>query len=310
MFDTLRQAQGGGAMANIARAFNIDPRQAEAAIASIMPELSRAIERNTLSHGGLADLVKALGSGHHQRYLDDPAALASPAVRAEGDAILGHLLGEKDKSRGVAARASTASGLPEAAIKQMLPYVAAMAMGGLARQTRVGFGDILSRLPNLGGVQAGGQGQGFPLPMPGQRPQQPSKAQGFPGQQMPLPDQGGFGSGGGFGGGGIGNQMPLPVPGDPGRGGYGGGGGWGGGMPGGAPQGRKPLDDLSDILRRGAGAGDLGGGILWNIVRSVLGGAMGFNTGGGVMGWIFRAVILRYGWSILGTIFRRVLLGR
>jgi hypothetical protein len=81
-------------------------------------------------------------------------------------------------------------------------------------------------------------------------------------------------------------------------------------MPGGAPQGRNPLEDLSDILRRGGGAGGMGGGMLWNIVRSILGGAMGFNTGGGVMGWIIRTIVLRYGVSMIGSIIRRVLLGR
>jgi len=304
ILDVVRQAQGGSAVANIARTFNADQRQTEAALASILPELSRAIERNTLSRGGLADLVKALGTGGHERYLDDPRALASPATRDDGNAILWHLLGEKDKSRGVAARAAAASGLSEGVIKQMLPYVAAMAMGGLARESRVGFGDILSKIPSLGGGLPGGQQQ--PFPMPGQWPAQ--QPQGFP-QQAPFPDQGGFGTGGGMGGGGggIGNQMPLPVPGDPGRGGW---GGSGGGLPGDAPQGRNPLEDLSDILRRGGGAGGMGGGMLWNIVRGILGGAMGFNTGGGVMGWIIRTIVLRYGVSMIGSIIRRVLLGR
>lgn len=301
ILDTLRQAQGGGAVGNIARAFGADPQQTDAALASILPELTRALERNTLSRGGLADVVKALATGGHERYLDDPTALGDPGVRDTGNAILNHLLGEKHKSRGVAARASTASGLDEEVIKQMLPYVATMAMGGLARQSRAGFGDILSKIPNLGGgASGGGMEQGFPLPGPGQWP-----------QQAPWPQQQG-GSGtmeqGGYGntGGGIGNQMPLPVPGDLPRGGY--GGGYGGGQP--QPQGRNPIEDLSDILRRGGGAGGMGGGMLWNIVRGILGGAAGFNTGGGFMGWVVRAVIMRYGWSILRTVLGRVFMGR
>ena len=49
------------------------------------------------------------------------------------------------------------------------------------------------------------------------------------------------------------------------------------------------------------------GGGLFNIIRSILGSALGFSTKGGVMGWIFRAVILRYGWSILRAIFGGIL---
>jgi predicted membrane protein len=61
----------------------------------------------------------------------------------------------------------------------------------------------------------------------------------------------------------------------------------------------------------GAGAGAaVGGGMLWNLVRSMLGGALGFNGKGGVMSWLFRTVFLRYGWSILKTILTKVLLRR
>ena len=49
------------------------------------------------------------------------------------------------------------------------------------------------------------------------------------------------------------------------------------------------------------------GGALWSIIRSMLGGALGFSTKGGVMGWIFRAIILRYGMSIVRAIFGGIL---
>jgi hypothetical protein len=313
ILDDVLRAQGGRAIDGLARSVGADRASTEAAVAAIVPELTRAIERNSLSRGGLADLVKALGSGQHERYLDDPTAIGDPNVRETGNRILWHLVGEKDKSRGIANRVARESGLDAEAIKQILPYVAAMTMGGLAKETKVGFGDILSKIPNLGGDGWGsqrgagqGQGGGFPMPQPGSWPQQQGQA---PGQG------GGFDTGGGFGGGtsggGIGQQMPLPVPGDIGRGGYGGGtggGGYGGGV--GMPGGRNPLEDLSDILRRGGGAGGMGGNVLWSIVRSILGGAAGFNGGGGIMSWIIRTVVMRYGWTILSTILRRAILGR
>ena len=93
--DVIRQAQGGRAIDNLAAHFGIAPAQAEAAIAAVLPELSRHIERNTLSRGGLADIVAALGDGHHARSLDDPGALADPAMRDDGNAILGHILGTR-----------------------------------------------------------------------------------------------------------------------------------------------------------------------------------------------------------------------
>jgi hypothetical protein len=55
--------------------------------------------------------------------------------------------------------------------------------------------------------------------------------------------------------------------------------------------------------------GNVGGSMLWNIVRQILGGALGFQSKG-IMGWIIRTVLMRYGWQILRTILGRGLFGR
>src|SRR5262249_25354995 len=49
--------------------------------------------------------------------------------------ILGHILGSKDVSRSVASNAASATGLSPAVLQQMLPVVAALAMGALSKQT-------------------------------------------------------------------------------------------------------------------------------------------------------------------------------
>ena len=265
LLDILRQANGGQAIATLARQFDIDPRQAEAALASVLPEISRGIERNTLSRGGLADLVGAIGKGGHERYLDNPALLNTPETQRDGIGILNHVLGTKDASRAAAARASQASDVSEALIESMLPAIAAMAMAGVARQTKQSFGDIFAQIPNIGGGGGGGNFGGG----------------------------GGFGTGSG-GGGGFGGGSPLPVPDRLPTGGSGGGG-------------SNPYGDLSDIIRRGGGS--IGGSPLGNMVRQILGGALGFG-GGGVLSWIIRMVVTRYGWTILRSIFGRAFTGR
>lgn len=290
LLDIVRAAQGGNAIANMARAFNVSPEQAEAAVEAVMPELARSIERNTLSRGGTADLVAALGDGSKVRKLHDPAMFGDPNVAAEGNAILEHILGTKDASRGVAQRASLSSGLGDGLIKMLLPYIAQMLMGALASKTRGGLGDILSKIPGLpgGGTSGGGMSGGGPS-----FPQSRSPA---PSNQMPqMPDNNPFGTGQSTGGG-FGNQGPLPLP---------------SGLLPESGGGSNPYGDLSDIIRRGGNVGGaaIGGGSLWSIIRSMLGGALGFSTKGGVMGWIFRAIVLRYGWSMVRAIFGG-LLGR
>src|ERR1700704_955343 len=93
MHDTRRHAPGGAVVAVLAEAFEGAPAEADAALRTILPELAWHLERNTLSRGGLADLVEAVGSGHHARSLGDANAVRGEAVAADGNAILGHVLG-------------------------------------------------------------------------------------------------------------------------------------------------------------------------------------------------------------------------
>ena len=97
-------------------------------------------------------------------------------------------------------------------------------------------------------------------------------------------------------------QEMLPVPGK---------------LPGtGTRGGRSPFDDLSDILRRGGrgraggSTGQLpGGGALGKILRDALGSALGYRNSG-IMGWIIRYFVMRYGWRIVSWFFGRMLGGR
>ena len=79
-------------------------------------------------------------SGQHQSYLDNPGSLAQPSTIADGNNILGHLLGSKDASRTVASNAAAQTGLSPDVIKQMLPIAAAMLMGAAARHSAAAVG--------------------------------------------------------------------------------------------------------------------------------------------------------------------------
>lgn len=150
MHDTLRQVQVGSLIDELAAAFAIAPGQADAVMRAIMPEFTWHLQKNTLSRGGLADLVEALGSGHHVAYLSAGNAFRDAAVRADGNAILGRLLGSKDASRTLAARAARQSGLSQAQVAAMLPALAAVTMGGLALRAQSGLGEVVAQVPPLG----------------------------------------------------------------------------------------------------------------------------------------------------------------
>jgi hypothetical protein len=133
LLGTLLNAQHGHATQQIASRFGLSEDQAQAALGELVPALSRGLRNNATSPQGLDDLLGALSRGGHQRYYDDPSALNSPTAIDEGNGILGHILGSKDVSRQVASRAAERTGLDTGILKQMLPVVASLVMGSLAK---------------------------------------------------------------------------------------------------------------------------------------------------------------------------------
>ena len=137
LFDIIEQAQNGAAKANLANQFGLSQAQAEKALEALMPAFSASLKQSTSNMDGLAAFMNALSSGSHARYYEDAMA-AFTGGRDEGNAILGHMFGSKEVSRAVAAQAAQASGLGQDILKQMLPVIASMVMGGLFKQSTSG----------------------------------------------------------------------------------------------------------------------------------------------------------------------------
>ena len=157
LLDMVMQAQNGSALGNIGRQFGLNDDQAGAAVRALLPALSSGLKRNAGSASGLESLLGAVQSGRHERYLDDPSAIADAGARDEGNAILGHLLGSKDVSREVAGRAASQTGLDIGVLKQMLPVLATMAMGSVGKQPRQpGMMDMITGAMGKSGGGAGG----------------------------------------------------------------------------------------------------------------------------------------------------------
>lgn len=130
----LLDAQGSPALQQLAKNFGISETAAKQAVAEVAPALSRGLQHNISQQSGLDSLLGALKSGNHQRYLDQPDALGGETTTAEGNAILGHILGGKDVSRRVASHAASKTGLDSGLLKKMLPVIATMVMGSMSKQ--------------------------------------------------------------------------------------------------------------------------------------------------------------------------------
>ena len=135
LLEAVMSAGNGGAVRQMAQQFGLEEGAAKGAIEQLLPALARGLSRNTSQAGGLESLLGALQSGGHARYHEDPTQAISEAGIADGNGILGHILGSKDASRNVAAHAFAKAGSDRAHATKMLPTVAIIAMGARAEDT-------------------------------------------------------------------------------------------------------------------------------------------------------------------------------
>jgi hypothetical protein len=136
LLETILAAQNGGAAQHLGRQFGLGESQTSAALSALVPALAAGFSRNMQQEGGLASL-------------DDASSLQRAETVADGNGILGHIFGSKDVSRQVAQRAAQSSGVSPDILAKMLPVVAAMAMGSMAKRTG-------------GSAQGAGLGAGLP----------------------------------------------------------------------------------------------------------------------------------------------------
>lgn len=135
LFDMLAGAQNGNALNQIARQFNLSQQQAQDAMEALLPAFSQGLKRNAATPNDLGSFLSALASGQHAKYYEDASNAFSSQGLQDGNGILGHLFGSKDLSRAVAQQASQATGIGQDILKQMLPVLASMIMGGLFKQS-------------------------------------------------------------------------------------------------------------------------------------------------------------------------------
>lgn len=144
------------AVNRVAKQLGISEGDAQSGLKELIPALARGVAKNASSDSGASDLVRALETGKHERYLNEPDLLGDDSTIDDGNGILGHIFGNKDVSRDVATRASSNTGITSGILKKMLPIAASLVMGALSRGVLGGGGGggIFGggRKPQLGGL--------------------------------------------------------------------------------------------------------------------------------------------------------------
>jgi hypothetical protein len=148
-------AQMGG-LQSMARELGISETQARSGAAALAPAILGGFKKQAQAQpaglAGLGGLLAQLGGGG----LLDEVLAPRPTDVNHGNAVLGQIFGSKEVSRAVAQKASTQSGLDPGLLKKMLPILAMLVAGYMARQRGVGAGaQATSGGGGLGGLLGG-----------------------------------------------------------------------------------------------------------------------------------------------------------
>jgi hypothetical protein len=123
-------AQAGG-LQSMARELGISESQASSGAEALVPAILGGFKKQAQSQpSGLAGLLGKLGGGG---LLDDVLS-PQPTPVNRGNDVLGEIFGAKDVSRAVAQNAASRTGLDPALLKKMLPMLAMLVAGYMAKQ--------------------------------------------------------------------------------------------------------------------------------------------------------------------------------
>ena len=155
LFEILQNAQGGQAMENLARQFNLTQQQTQDAVEALLPAFSMGLKRQA-SEPAAAPNLFAMMSGPFAQSFENPFAAFTPQATNQGNDALGALFGSKEVSRAVADQAAALSGIGPQVLKAMLPVLASILMGGLAKSASAQpqLQDIFGQM--IGGMMGGG----------------------------------------------------------------------------------------------------------------------------------------------------------
>ena len=151
-----------GGLQSMAQELGVSESQAKSGAAALLPAILGGFKKQTQAQpsglDGLGGLLGQLGGGG----LLDNVLSPGPTDVSRGDNVLGQIFGSKDVSRTVAQDAAAKSGLNPSILKKMLPMLAMLVAGYMAKQhgggaaSTGGGGGLLGGL--LGGLMGGGGG--------------------------------------------------------------------------------------------------------------------------------------------------------
>lgn len=149
-----------GAIGSIAQQLGVNEQVAQSGAEALLPAILGGFKKTTQAQpGGLEGLGGLLGSLGGGGLFDSVVGPQATPVE-KGNDVLGQIFGSKEVSREVAGNASAQTGIDPSLLKKMLPILAMLVAGYMAKQgggaqgEGGGLGGLLGGLLGGGGQQA------------------------------------------------------------------------------------------------------------------------------------------------------------
>lgn len=174
LFDIMQSAQHGQALPNLAQQYGLSLQQTQAALDALLPAFSMGLQRQTRDPYAFGSLAQMMTASPYARFFEAGGYGIPAGAQNAGNDVLSQLFGSREVSQAIAAQAAATSGVSQAILKQMLPVIAAMLMGGLSKtSSNEGLGGILGQFAEMMRGQMPGM---QPAPQQPQMPANPFEA--------------------------------------------------------------------------------------------------------------------------------------
>jgi hypothetical protein len=135
VLDLWKSAEAVAALEGAGRQIGLAPEQARAAAFALTPAFLMALRQNAMRDpAALGDLMRRTGAGGFAALFEQGLQAFTPQRKAEAEDVVSRLFGP-EVSRLVAQQSAMLAGITPEAVRQMMPLVTGLMVGGLARST-------------------------------------------------------------------------------------------------------------------------------------------------------------------------------
>lgn len=132
--DLMRQAQGGQAIDNLAKAYGLSRPEFDKLMGTLLPVFALGMKKSAADMTSPAAFAEMLDPDKFRAAYEDARAAVSPAATEAARLALEKMFGSGDAASVLARQASAMTGLGVDVVSKVMPAMAATLFGGLAKE--------------------------------------------------------------------------------------------------------------------------------------------------------------------------------